>query len=417
MMTMGRLVGISALALGAGFGGGIWFIGSGAGFRLIGGPAAPTAGARSPGQPGGVQQRTSQSTGYGGGGSFPIHRADRNDLQHSAGCEWVIEPAPLHPLLETNRYFRAQDVLPLTARDWMAAFPERGLYSSFALDTATGGVRSTLVEFTTRGRRALDLRPVLFDRAGNRYVPPAASQSRTQNASDEVLVSEFVLDPAKAIPREEVVYGGVERVVSDGERQVTEAAQDAAREKGMAILPAPQIGKPYNFDLTTVDGKRLRAEDFRGKAVLIGVWNSEARSPWLMGWLQGIRKAYKDDEIGIIGISFDESVAKARATLDKSKPGGPLVVIPNDPKIHDLWCKGAQITRFPFYFLLDRDGILRYTSPYHRLFENLHIRESVDLLFGRVEHPGLMRTMTGPPRLQPRLETRSRPSQPAGAAR
>lgn len=412
MITRGKALGVATFALLTGFSGGLLFISSGIGFTLIDdskGPGKQTSTGARPGPSPGSRPMNSEPYGESGGGSSL--RANRNDLLPSVDHEWVVEPMPILPTLEMLRPYRLQDALVGASHTWHLSTPDRLLHGHISRDQTTGDLRLALAEFTRRGKSPLDLVPAFFDRAGRHYRPTATHQTRTPNGPDVVQVSEFTLTPSEPVPLGEIVYFGFERALTDAERQGVESAQAAAREHGVAILPPPRIGEPYDFDLTTVDGQRLRTSDFRGKAIVIAVWQENASTVPIVASLGLVRKKYSENEVIIIGISFADSVAQAKETMQRWKAKGPLVVVPNDPKIRALWATGGRILRFPFTFQVDRDGILRFTSLYRRHIENFRLERNLDIEFGRKPFPNLQRWSTGPPR--PYLRPHGLPGPPA----
>lgn len=401
MVSRRKAIGVATFALAAGFIGGFCFISSGIGFALIAEGPKPGAEAANGVRPAGTRySRTSMSESFSASGQFL--RADRDDLSPSDGHEWVFEPVPIAPSLEAFWRRNLSHLLSGGAYPWQVSVTERHVFAQFDFDPAAGELRTDLVEFTKGGRSALDLEPAFFDRFGRRRRPNLKSESRTANGRDEIRTASFTLPLADPQTIDDLVYFGVERPLTDAEERRVEQAQTAAKEQGLSILPPPRVGQPYHFDLTTVDGRRLRAEDFAGKAVLITAWSADSPTRVFGGSLAQVRKSYTADELVIIGLSLEESAADARATLRQLKVDCPLVVVPNDPKVRALWTTGGRITRLPFYFLIDRNGVLRSTSPYHRFPLVFHMPESVALQFGRRPPLEPMKYRVGPPRPYPK---------------
>jgi hypothetical protein len=269
----------------------------------------------------------------------------------------VIEPRP----------FRLGD-------DWLSGDPERYLVGYSAVDPATGGLRYLLVQSARQGGSAIDLRPVFFDEEANRQVPRNIGRCAS---GGECITGQYALDPARQLTPEKVAYFGVERVVPDADRLLVEAAQREAKEKGMAILPPPRVGEPYPFDLPAIDGKRLRSGELRGKVVLVAVGGPGGSTVAQLRWIKRVREANPTDEIAIVGVSFDGSAEDARTTFADSGAEDRLVVVPNDPKARRIWREGAEIAHIPTFFLIDREGVLRFTC---RSFE---LQDRIDILFGR----------------------------------
>ena len=368
MISTGRLAAITIVALGSGFVGGAWFIGSGYGFALMPVPRLPPPPAIAPpARPKAVVKgpapvRVPKSPGFSGGSVGLMPRADRTDLLPSPGCEWEVEPRPFRP-----------------DSSWHKTDPDRALGGYPTIDPAKGGLRYLLIQSTPSGAAEIDVRPVFFDEAANRMVPRGQPFGRSGGSHGSFSMSEFRFDPFQGYDASKVAYFAIERVVPDAPRLLVEATREEAEEAGVAILPQPKLGQPYPFDLVDVDGKPIRTSDFKGKAVVVSVSGPEGFGNFGMMTAKRLRDFYKPDELAFVNISFDATAEEAKGTLAKMGPDGPLVVIPNDPTTRRLWADGSQIERIPKFFLVDREGVLRFVPPMHEL------QDRVDILFGRAK--------------------------------
>src|SRR5262249_23704921 len=142
------------------------------------------------------------------------------------------------------------------------------------------------------------------------------------------------------------------------------AALERARKEGVEVLPCPEIGKPFDFVLTTTDGKKVRARDLRGKVVLIDCWATWC-SPCvaLLPELKELYEKSHKDGLEIIGVSFDRDAAKLKKMCAKLALPWPQVIVPSDEKTRQLWGDVTGIGEIPRLFLIDREGILRADSP------------------------------------------------------
>ena len=375
MINSGRMVAITFVALGVGFVGGAWFIGSGVAFQLVPVPNVGPAGANASLPPRRVTRSTPlvkavavpRPVDFSGGSGGLGLRADRTDLTPAPGCYWVIEP----------RQFRL-------GNEWHSTDPERALGGYPAIDPTSGGLRYLLVQSTRQGGAALELRPVFFDEAANRQVPRVVGGGSSSGPGGVFVMKEFGLDPVQQFEPAKVAYFGIERVTPDTARLLVEGAQREAKEKGMAILPPLHFGAPYPFDLPTADGKRLRSDDLRGKAVLVAICGPGGFSAIGLMNVKKVREANSKDDLAIVNISFDGSAQDARETFSKSGSDGPLVVVPNDPTSRRIWSDGAQIAALPMILLIDREGVLRFTG---QPFNPFDLQDRVDTLFGRAKRP------------------------------
>ena len=61
---------------------------------------------------------------------------------------------------------------------------------------------------------------------------------------------------------------------------------------GVEIFPAPEIGKSYEFDVTTMDGSKLSSKTLLGKVVLLDFWATWCQP--CMKMLPDLKKAYRE---------------------------------------------------------------------------------------------------------------------------
>jgi hypothetical protein len=382
MMNWGRMAAITTVALGLGFVGGAWFIGSGVAFQFIPVPnvapvsAGPNA-RPSPPRPArpiplvkAVSVPTPANFSSGSGGLGP--RADRIDLMPAPGCTWAVEPRP----------FRLGGL-------WHLTDPERALGGYSAVDPDGAGLRYLLIQSTRQGGAAVELRPVFFDAEGNRHVPLPMGGGTSRSPGGVFDSREFVLSTVHHPTPAKVAYFGIEWVAPDSARLLVDSAQREAKEKGLSILPPLRFGQPYPFDLPTADGKRVRSDDLRGKPVLLVVVGPGASTTLGLMYVKKVREANPKDELAVVGVSFDGSIGDARDAFAWSGSNDPLVVVPNDPTSRRIWTDGAQLAHLPMFILLDREGVLRLTP---RSFD---LQDHVDILFGRAKRRPLPTPVRG----------------------
>ena len=115
------------------------------------------------------------------------------------------------------------------------------------------------------------------------------------------------------------------------------------------------------FDAETLDGKKIKLADYRGKLVLIQFWatTSEAST----GELATIKKArdkYKDKTLAVVSVSFDLDAAAAKSYAAGNGMDWP-----------QIWVEGAeksklaqlyQVSKVPALFLIGRDGKIAATD-------------------------------------------------------
>lgn len=122
------------------------------------------------------------------------------------------------------------------------------------------------------------------------------------------------------------------------------------------ISSAQSVGDKAIFtDLATFDGATVKAEDLKGRPVLLYFWASWC--PICVNEMPLLKKTYakyKNKGFEIIAISFREEPAKSQRFFKGEGfefPGGPIDAIykANYPNLHGT----------PTWFLVDREGVVR----------------------------------------------------------
>jgi thiol-disulfide isomerase/thioredoxin len=234
----------------------------------------------------------------------------------------------------------------------------RGISTIF--ETDKDGALVVYLAFAT-GQAALDYRPVAFDAERKRYPLKATGGGSHHN----VRLVRYRLDPTE-LPAAKAKYLGFEYLTPEGRKVV------AARAAGVEVLPFPEVGKACPFVLTTMDGKKVRAGDLRGKVMLLDCWATWC-SPCMakMPALKELFEKHHKDGLEIIGVCFDQDAAKARKALQRLGLTWPQVMVPTDEKTRDLWQEAGDIGALPRLRLIDRDGILRWEGGPHGLEEQV----------------------------------------------
>ncbi len=401
MISTGRTVAIAALAVCSGFVGGVWFVSSGSAFALFPIPTVPpvatprVAKKVAPRKPPAVAAvGVPKAAHFSGGSAGLMPAAARDDLLPSPGCSWEVEPRPFKP-----------------RGHWHKSDPDRVIAGYWWIEPGSGGLRYLLVQ-ATRGTGELPLRPVFFDEDANRMVPSVASRSSSRGTGGAFIMAEFSFGPCDWADFSKVAYFAIERVVPDAARFLVEDAQKRAAQKGIAILPAPRLGKPYPFDLVDVDARAIRQSDLKGKAVVISVSGPGPFGNHGLLVAKRLRDSYKPDELEFVNISFDGSAGDAKAEVGKIGLDCRLVCIPNDLATRRIWVEGTGIDRFPKCFVVDREGVLRFVSS------TTDLEDRVAILFGRPRRPGIAAIRTarpigqGPNRAQPAPAPAPEPKKP-----
>jgi RNA polymerase sigma factor (sigma-70 family) len=200
-------------------------------------------------------------------------------------------------------------------------------------------------------------RPVLLDAEGKRYVPAPGSQGGSDNG-DMYLRSDVYRLSARDLPVRKVRYVGVEQLTPEGRKALDARARELARKAGIEVPPPGFEGEAYDFTLTTLDGKQLRAADLRGKTVLIHCWGTTYANPNLHGLKQLYEKHHKDG-LEIIGVCLDADAETVKKVCAEKGLTWPQVVVPvKDEKTRQSWIEATGL-REGVTRCLDRKGVCR----------------------------------------------------------
>ncbi len=119
------------------------------------------------------------------------------------------------------------------------------------------------------------------------------------------------------------------------------------------------VGKEApDFALKGLDGRNLRLSEFRGQVVLINFWARWAGDTrLLMPALDRINTTYQRAGLVVLGISVDEDVRRAREFADGMSVSYPVLFDAGSSIGKDY-----QLQKMPMTILVDRAGVIRYSS-------------------------------------------------------
>jgi RNA polymerase sigma factor (sigma-70 family) len=165
------------------------------------------------------------------------------------GCLWVVEP---------SAGWRSMNL--------------RGVACVY--ETDPDGAAVITLAGALPGARPPEYRPVLLDAGNERHIPERMRFGGGSGRGDgaAVALSRWRMDP-KVLPAKKVARIGIEALTLEFHRAGSRAAAERAARAGVEVLPWPEVGHPYAFALTTIDGKSLQSKDLKGKVVLFDCWS------------------------------------------------------------------------------------------------------------------------------------------------
>ena len=203
-----------------------------------------------------------------------------------------------------------------------------------------GGTEYRVVAYDNQGRRSL------FRQAGS-----------SSDAKMTVSLHRLARQDAEI---DSITQVGVEALHRDGRRLVSKQAVAQAKSQGIDILPLPELDQTYNFELTDVNGNRIRSGDLRGNVVVIDFWATWCQP--CMAKMPALKKVYQkwhDEGLEVIGVSYDRDLETAKKTFAEKDLRWTLVYVPQDETTSRLWDVATGIRAIPRLLVIDRDGILR----------------------------------------------------------
>jgi thiol-disulfide isomerase/thioredoxin len=263
----------------------------------------------------------------------PIALAQKNPFPNESAWSWYVGPEPAK-----KRIFLASDSVVLVLRD-----------------VGPKGIHAVLICLDDL-QDIFELRAVAFDNSKKRYQLNGWGGA----SSNGVTMRSFLLPPDQ-LSWENLKFVGIEKMTKENQRSViVPQAISKLKEAGVEYLTYPEIGKPYPFELTTMEGSKVSSQTLRGKVVLLDFWASWCTP--CMQLLPDLKKTYgelKSRGFEVIGVNLDESIEKARGVTLKENLPWPIVVAPTNKQDRELWETAAGIQSIPRLWLIDRKEIGR----------------------------------------------------------
>ena len=116
----------------------------------------------------------------------------------------------------------------------------------------------------------------------------------------------------------------------------------------------PVVGRRLDFFAKNVEGQTVRADSFRGKALIVDFWASWcAPCKDAMPFYDELQ-AKHPDEMVIVGISVDENIDDMKEAL-KQRPVRFLILHDESGKLAEQ----LDLTAMPSTYFVDRNGIIK----------------------------------------------------------
>jgi peroxiredoxin len=126
------------------------------------------------------------------------------------------------------------------------------------------------------------------------------------------------------------------------------------RQHGSVTLVGDVRGVPApDFELASLDGRKVKLSDYRGKAVLLNFWATWC-SPCKveMPWFVDLQKKYGNDGLVVLGIAMDDTDAPKIAQF-ASEMGVNYPVLLGTDKVSEQY---GNVQFLPTTFYIDREG-------------------------------------------------------------
>ncbi len=160
-------------------------------------------------------------------------------------------------------------------------------------------------------------------------------------------------------------------IISAGRLNRKKAAMGASLQGNGIGTVAP------DFTLTTVDGKKVKLSDYRGKAVLLNFWATwcgpcKIEIPWFLN----MEKQYGPQGLVVLGVAMDDDGKNSVEKFSKEMKIDYTVVLGND----DVADQYGGVAGLPTTFYLDRNG--RVVKKIEGLADESEIEDAIKAALG-----------------------------------
>lgn len=132
-------------------------------------------------------------------------------------------------------------------------------------------------------------------------------------------------------------------------------AYQSRRSRGPAgALQGNVVGQPApDFELETLDGKKVKLSDYRGKAVLLNFWATWCQPCKIeMPWLIEFQKKYKDQGFEIVGVAMEDTEKPKIESFLKEMNVNYIVLLGKE----SVGEQYGGVVGLPTTFYIGRDG-------------------------------------------------------------
>ncbi len=153
---------------------------------------------------------------------------------------------------------------------------------------------------------------------------------------------------------------------------------------GEKLVAADNIGKQApDFELSALDGKKVKLSDFKGRPVLINFWATWCGPCKIeMPWFIDLKKRYESQGFEIIGIAMEDTENEKIDEFVK-KMGVNYLILKGKNSVADAY---GDVQGLPTSFYVDREG--KIVAQHAGLVSRSTIEDDVKLALGEKKAEG-----------------------------